>query len=114
LSSLSQEDFYVLLTKLRHVFAAGDPAKHLIPDEGLTAFMEHCSKRIGEAYFRTPRTTITSFISLLSVLEQNPGTAWQDLLGGVQVTKDEVPDATDIVDSSEDTPDKDGLASFRL
>lgn len=114
LCSLSQEDFYVLLTKLRHVFAAGDPAKHLIPDEGLTAFMEHCSKRIGEAYFRAPRTTITSFISLLSVLEQNPGTRWRDLLGGVQVTKDDGPNATDIVDVSEDAPESDGLASFRL
>ena len=29
LGSLSQEDFYVLLTKLRHVFAGGDPAKYL-------------------------------------------------------------------------------------
>jgi hypothetical protein len=114
LGSLSQEDFYVLLTKLRHVFASGDPARYLIPDEGLTGFMEHCSKRIGEAYFRTPRTTITSFVNLLSVLEQNPGVAWQELLGGVQVVKDEGPDTSEIADAPEGPAGGDELAEFRL
>lgn len=88
LSSLSPEDFYVLLQKLRHVYAGGDAMKYLLPDQGIASFMEHCSKRIGETYFRTPRTTITSFINLLAVLEQNPGTEWQTLLGGLEVAAD--------------------------
>jgi hypothetical protein len=87
LSSLSLEDLYVLLTKLRSVFAYGDPARYLIPDEGLHAFMEHCSQRVGESYFRTPRSTITAFVNLLSVLEQNPQASWQELLGQVQIEK---------------------------
>ncbi|PHU99648.1 ATP-binding protein [Iodobacter sp. BJB302] len=85
LSSLTPEDFYVLLQNIRHVYAAGDQAKYLIPDQGIFSFMEHCSSRIGDSYFRTPRTTITSFINLLAVLEQNTGAAWQDLLGGIEV-----------------------------
>lgn len=88
LSSLSPEDFYVLLQKLRHVYAGGNVTKYLLPDHGIASFMEHCSKRIGETYFRTPRTTITSFINLLAVLEQNPGTEWQTLLGGLDVSAD--------------------------
>lgn len=111
--SLSQEDFYVLLTKLRHVFAGGDATKYLVPDEGLTAFMEHCAKRIGEAYFRTPRTTITSFVNLLSVLEQNPQASWRELLGQVEVVKDEGPDAEEVLEPTE-APADGGLASFRL
>jgi hypothetical protein len=47
--------------------------------------MQHCEQRIGEATFRTPRTTITAFIGLLAVLEQNPGAAWQALLQQTQV-----------------------------
>jgi P-loop Domain of unknown function (DUF2791) len=113
LGSLSQEDFYVLLTKLRHVFAGGDAAKYLVPDEGLTAFMEHCAKRIGEAYFRTPRTTITSFVNLLSVLEQNPQTSWRELLGQVAVVKDDGPDAEEVLEPAEG-PGSGDLASFRL
>ena len=113
LGSLSQEDFYVLLTKLRHVFAGGDATKHLVPDEGLAAFMEHCAKRIGEAYFRTPRTTITSFVNLLSVLEQNQQASWRELLGQVEVVKDEGPDAEEVLESTE-APAVGDLASFRL
>lgn len=88
LTSLSREDLLLLLDKLRHVFAFGDPEKYLLPDEGLIAFMEHCNKRIGEYYFRTPRTTITAFLNLLAVLEQNPAADWRDLLGYVAVERD--------------------------
>lgn len=89
LSGLTQEDFLVLLHKIRHVFASGDAAAYILPDDALTSFMAHCHQRIGEAYFRTPRTTITAFVNLLAVLEQNPGTRWQYLIGQVEVVKDE-------------------------
>jgi len=54
--------------------------------------MGHCSKRVGEAYFRTPRTTITAFLNFLSVMEQNQRADWRHLLGGIPVVKDEGPD----------------------
>lgn len=92
LTNLSPEDLFVLLGKIRHIQAAGDTSRYVIPDEGLTAFMEHCSKRIGEAYFRTPRSTIVAFVNLLAVLEQNPGTTWSSLLGQVDVASDRNPD----------------------
>ena len=114
LANLSPEDFYVLLGKLRHVYAFGDVSKYLLPDDALAAFMEHCQKRIGESYFRTPRTTITAFINLLAVLEQNPEALWRELLGKVEVQKDEAG-----VGNSLEGPicmdDKDDeLASFKL
>ena len=110
LSSLTPEDFYVLLQKLRHVYAGGDATKYLLPDQGIASFMEHCSKRIGETYFRTPRTTITSFINLLAVLEQNPGTEWQALLGGLEVAVDT--GATG--DMAVEVEEGDEFASFKL
>lgn len=88
LSSLSQEDFLVLLGKILDVFAYGDGSHHLLPEEALLAFMTHCHKRIGDSYFRTPRTTITAFVNLLSVLEQNPSCDWHELLGQIEVKKD--------------------------
>ena len=66
----------------------GDPQKYLVPDVALTAFMDHCNKRIGEAYFRTPRTTVKAFVQLLAVLEQNPAAKWQDILGGIDIAPD--------------------------
>ena len=50
--------------------------------------MAHCATRLGDAYFRTPRTTITAFINLLSVLEQNPGIDWKELIGELQIEVD--------------------------
>jgi hypothetical protein len=108
LSSLTPEDFYVLLQKVRHVYAGGDTEKYLLPDNGIFSFMEHCSNRIGETYFRTPRTTITAFINLLAVLEQNPGTQWESLLGGIEVTADTGGTGDLAVD------DDDELATFKL
>ncbi len=110
LSSLTPEDFYVLLQNIRSVYAFGDPAKHLLPDQGIFSFMEHCSKRIGDTYFRTPRTTITAFVNLLAVLEQNPGAAWQDLLGGIEVA----PDTGGAADQAVDAEDNDEFTSFKI
>ena len=88
LASLSQEDFLVLLHKIHHVYAQGDVSRYLLPEEAITSFMIHCHQKIGEAYFRTPRTTITAFVNLLAVLEQNPGAEWQGLLGQVAIHRD--------------------------
>jgi hypothetical protein len=96
-----------LLQKIRHVYANGDAQKYLMADDGIFSFMEHCSKRIGETYFRTPRTTITAYISLLAVVEQNPATNWQELLGQIEVSEDHGGSADAAVE-------EDDLASFKL
>lgn len=88
LQSLTPEDLLILLFNLRTVFAMGDAGKHLVPDEALPLFMTHCNKRIGEAYFRTPRNTIKAFVQFLSVLEQNPGQGWGELIGAVDIAND--------------------------
>ena len=114
LASLSPENFLVLLDKLRNVYAYGDPAKYLVPDEALPAFMEHCQKRVGETYFRTPRTTITAFINLLAVLEQNANANWRELLGQVSIDKDHGGAADHRVDDGPDNGSGDVLATFKL
>ena len=115
LSSLTQEDLFVLLVNVRRVFWGQEI--DAVPDEALTAFMAHCSQRIGDAYFRTPRNTVTAFVNMLSVIEQNPGTSWQDLVGGVEVKPDGGEDLSDIVAGGASESGQEGdddLASFRL
>jgi hypothetical protein len=113
LQSLTPEDFFVLLHKVQHVFAYGDDSKALLPEDGLHAFMEHCLKRIGEAYFRTPRTTITSFINLLSILEQNPGTDWRGILASVEVEAD-LGAGGDVAPADEQPGREDEFSTFQL
>ncbi len=110
LQSLTPEDLLVLLGNVRTVFASGDPAKHLVPDDALTAFMAYCDRKIGEAYFRTPRSTVKAFVQMLSILDQNPGTKWQELLDRVSI----VPDAPDDVTETGENGEGDELTSLRL
>lgn len=118
LANLVPEDIFVLLGKLRHVYSFGDPERYLLPDEALKAFMEHCSKRIGDAYFRTPRNSITAFVNLMAVLDQNPQVTWTDLLGGVRIEKESNSDLMPLDEEgqaeSTESDDKNELATFKL
>ena len=91
LQNLAPEELYVLLCNIRNVFANYDESKYLLPDEALTAFLQHCSEHVGDAYFRTPRNTIKAFVDLLSVLEQNPELKWQSLIAQVKVANETAP-----------------------
>ena len=120
LDSLTAEDLFVLLANIRHVFFSDEV--DALPDDALQAFMTHCFERIGENYFRTPRNTVTAFVNMLAVLEQNPGTNWRDLISGVDVAKDTGDDLSDISEEAAPAPtpvdsaidDDDDLASFKL
>lgn len=110
LQNLSPEDFLILLSNIRSIFALGDSQAHLVPDDALTAFMNHCNERIGEAYFRTPRNTIKAFVQFLAVLEQNPGTLWTDLIDRVDVDRDRGGEEEALASDGDD----DELTSLRL
>lgn len=103
LGSLTPEDVFVLLTKLRHVYAGGDPQRYHVPDEALTAYMAHCATRLGDAYFRTPRETIRGFLDLLALLDQHPDLHWAELIREV-----------DLPTAGPAGTDDDELTSFRL
>jgi hypothetical protein len=103
LGSLTPEDVFVLLTKLRHVYAGGDPQRYPVPDEALTAYMAHCATRLGDAYFRTPRETIRGFLDLLALLDQHPDLHWAELIREV-----------DLPTAGPAGTDDDELTSFRL
>ena len=117
LANLTPEDLFVLLANIRRVFASGDGPD--LPDEALRAFMAHCSQRIGEAYFRTPRNSVKAFVSLMSVLEQNPDADWRALIGETEIAAETGDDLSDIDEAQAPGAPAteggdDGLASFRL
>jgi len=116
LPGLSPEDLYVLLEKLRHISALGDSTQYLLPDAALVAFMEHCQKRIGESYFRTPRTTITAFANLLAVLAQNPGADWRNVLDQVEVRpdRDNAAEPSPVMGSGDGTGSDDDLTTIKF
>jgi hypothetical protein len=107
LASLTPEDMYLLLQKLTNIQASGDQSKLLVDDPGLRAFLDHCNKKIGAAFFRTPRNSIKAFLDLLAMLEQYPEKRWTDFIEGVPLGTEKNPD-------HEDIEEDDGLAEFKL
>lgn len=111
LTNLTQEDLFVLLCNVRAVMQGDGEA---LPDAALEAFMAHCQERIGEAYFRTPRNTVTAFVNMLAVLDQNPGLAWTDMITQLELRDDTGEDMADVDESTGGAPLEEDLASFRL
>lgn len=88
LGNLTQEDLYILLTKIRTIISEPGKEDELIDNDGLESFLDHCYKSIGSSYYTTPRNTIRSFVHLLSMLEQNANLSWKDLLMDVVVEEE--------------------------
>lgn len=110
--SLTPEECYVLLGRLRHVHAAGDPASYLVDDEAIASFLTYCHERLGEAAYQTPRSTIRAFLDLLAVLDQNPGTDWRQLLQGVELARDAPPSTEPVgIDNDSSVPVPRALSS---
>ena len=117
LQSLAQEELFVLLQHIRKVFGSGADQSTLIDDEGIEAFMTHCNKTIGAAYYKTPRETIRSFTQLLFLLEQHPDQHWSDHVKQLKVQADHEPDIPEIDDDDDavsSPPGDSDLAKFKL
>lgn len=112
LANLSPEDLFVLLCKVRAIYSSGQESPVSLPDEGVEAFMRHCNDVVGEAYFRTPRNTLVSFVQLLAVLDQNPGLGWERLVGQSSIERETGNSALGLSES--DSGDDDEFATFKL
>jgi len=106
LSTLTPEDVYVLLVKLRDLY--GGAAAAAMSNDAIRAYMAWCNGRIGASSFQTPRTTIRTFLDLLAVLEVTPEVPLGSLLDGLEIAPDA--DASEPAALAED----DDLASFTL
>lgn len=112
LKGLTPEDLFVLLIRIREVFAGGDPAKYLLPDEGLRMFIDYSKRTLGDDYFRTPRDTVMRFIGLMNLLEADASHDWKAALG--QVPSVEVAPNESAEASSTAVPEEDDLVEFKL
>jgi hypothetical protein len=114
LANLTREELFVLMCKIRDIFASGDSTKYLVPDEAIQAFMEHCSRRLGASCFQTPSDVVRPFVSLLSILEQNPGTDWRTLLEKTQLQRSTDPDDDTTGAQAVSSATGDAIKTFRL
>jgi hypothetical protein len=81
----------------------------------MQAFMAHCAATLGSNFFLTPRDAVKTFVGLLSVIEQNPGTNWRTLLSNTTVEQTADPEGETVApDVEAATAHDDDLAAFQL
>ena len=120
LDNLSIEDTVVLLRNIRNVFAYDDPQKYLIPDEGITGYLNHCARTLGSDFYLTPGDIVRSYVRLLSILEQNPGISWEAVINNTKMEKPHdstgasQKTVTKSVEKKVEEKSGDDLASFRI
>lgn len=88
LAPLSQEDLLVLLGNITNVEAMGKRDDWLVTDDDMRRFLQLYFNALGAEYYRTPREIIRSFVSLLSILRDNPAMTVNDALSQVEVKDD--------------------------
>lgn len=115
LENLSYEDLYLLLYKIRDVFACGDPDRYLVPDEAIGAFIERCNQTLGAEFYQTPRDTAKAFAHLLSLLQQYPYEKWQGLVQTIDIEEGEGEPFIEPTDDLEnDAGEIDALSLFKI
>lgn len=120
LANLQPEDIFVLLNNIIRLYLSNIDTTNEIDESLINPFLNHCSKKIGDAFFRTPRNTIKAFVDLLTVLGDNPNLKWNNLLDSVNIEQDSEPD--ELENEFEDSEfiianvnkDDDELSTFRL
>ncbi len=107
LETLTVEEIYLLLEKLMDVYCAHHKLTPLLTQSQMVAFMQMVSNRIGAEKLLTPREVTRDFLSLLSLLHQNPGETFESLTQTGQVKLNSA-------DADPDDLNDDAFAEFDL
>jgi hypothetical protein len=102
LSSLTAEEIFVLLQKIREIHQSQAAAPVKMTDPDIHAYMEEALRRMGAREFTTPRELVREFVNLLNLLVQYPGKTWQEIVMGLPAPKEEQPQ--DIPPSADENP----------
>ncbi len=103
LMQLTPEEIYLLLERLCEIHGAHHGYECVLKEEELKRFLDTVLSRIGAEQLLTPREVTRDFLGLLNILQQNPETTFDSLIGneGIQIkSADTNPDEPD---SSEDS-----------
>lgn len=91
LSSLTAEEIFVLLQKIREIHQSQAAAPVKMTDQDIHAYMEETLRRMGAREFTTPRELVREFVNLLNLLVQYPDKTWQEIVMGLPAPKEEQP-----------------------
>lgn len=80
----------MLLHNIVTVHASGDPNHRLVPDEAIVATLEKANQLLVPSSEHQEHV-VRQFIGLLNILDQQPGSTWQEILDKSQFAKPTLP-----------------------
>jgi P-loop Domain of unknown function (DUF2791) len=86
LQPLNMTDIFVLLKKLKEIFDFNYNTNIDVSEADIQGFMEELYNQPGAGEFLTPREVIRDFLSILSVLRQNPTADKRQLFGEIRIS----------------------------
>jgi hypothetical protein len=114
LSSLTMEEVFVLLQKIRDIHSEHATVKVEMTDQDIHAYMEGTLQRMGASEFTTPRELVREFVNLLNLLVQYPDKKWREIVLGLP-TPNEAEPVNPSEESSSDTEDPlDRFSNFKV
>jgi hypothetical protein len=75
LQALTHEEIFVLLNRLAAVHAAHYGYELSLQPAEVQDFMQEVANRLGAEELLTPREVVRDFVSILNIVQQNPGTS---------------------------------------
>ncbi|KAA0260782.1 MAG: biotin carboxylase, partial [Chloroflexi bacterium] len=91
LSSLTAEEIFVLLQKIREIHQSQAAVPVKMTDQDIHAYMEETLRRMGAREFTTPRDLVREFVNLSNLLDQYPEKTWQEIVMGLPAPKEDQP-----------------------
>jgi hypothetical protein len=79
---LSETEIFVLLQRLRELHSIHYEYAPTVTDADIQQFMTEMYSRIGADQLLTPREVTRDFVTLLNLLQQNPGQTFATILHG--------------------------------
>jgi hypothetical protein len=111
LSSLTAEEIFVLLQKIRDIHRDQAASAIKMTDQDIHAYMEETLRRMGAREFTTPRELVREFVNLLNLLVQYPDKTWQEIVLGLPAPKESLPEASS---GSEDDDPLNRFSDFKV
>ncbi len=100
INRLSDEELFALVVRVMSLHAVYYAWEPRVSDENLVSFLQLCYDKIGADSLLTPREVIRDFLNVLNILNQNPDTTFEEIIGSGVVTLK--PDITDTDDEEDD------------
>lgn len=111
LSSLTAEEIFVLLQKIREIHQSQAAAPVKMTDQDIHSYMEETLRRMGAREFTTPRELVREFVNLSNLLDQYPEKTWQEIVMGLPAPKEDQPQDVSI---SNDKNPLDRFSDFKV